>query len=263
MQAVSCDHMTGLLMEHAGLLDSTCIVAAMQRLVQLDSSGTQHVNSVHDVAMRLASLATLHHMPPAATACLLTDLLLIKAPLAAPPTFALVAAASEQLELAPSTSLLVPVATALQRLQHGVSEALLPGPCSRVGRAASALLLQSRLADISADAVPAIAYALRVGSVTAPEVITGFGHAACMHANSLATADVVSALQILVSSHVTDSSMLNMLARAFHERSQVRHCLDTFSPLNAAAFMKWCRCNASGSYLFVCNQKFSSCLTFG
>lgn len=223
MQAVSCDHLTGLLMEHARLLDSTCIVAAMQRLVQLDSMGSQRANSVHDVAMRIASLATMHHMPPSATACLLTDLLLIKAPLAAPPTFALVAAAAEQLERAPSVPLLVPVTTALQRLQHGVSEALLPGPCSRIGRAVSALLLQGRLADISAEAVPAMAYALRVGNVTAPEVVTVFGHAACMHANTLATGDIITALQILVASHVTDSGMLNMLARSFHDRHQVCH----------------------------------------
>lgn len=229
MQAVSCDHLAGLLMEHARLLDSTCIVAAMQRLVQLDATGMQHANSVHDVAMRIASLATLHHLPPPATACLLTDLLVIKAPLAAPPTFALVAAASEQLELAPSMPLLVPVATALQRLQHGVSEALLPGPCSRVGRAASALLLQGRLADVSAEAVPALAFALRVGNVTAPDVITVFGHAACMHANTLATTDIITALQILVASHVTDSGMLNMLARAFHDRAQV--CPTSPSPL--------------------------------
>lgn len=222
MQAVSCDHLAGLLMEHARLLDSTCIVAAMQRLVQLDSSATQNANSVHDVAMRIASLATLHRMPPAATACLLTDLLVIKAPMAAPPTFALVAAAAEQLEHAPSVPLLIPVATALQRLQHGVSEALLPAPCGRIGRAASALLLQGRIADITAEAVPALAYALRVGNVTTPDVISVFGHSACMHANALATADIITALQIMVASHVTDSGMLNLLARAFHERSQVR-----------------------------------------
>jgi hypothetical protein len=219
----SCEQLLALLVDYTEFVNESCIIAALQRLVTLTITGGKAPAAAAQAAMQIAHLSAGIELTVAVTAAVMQGMLALDAELAMRPLTEVVRSTAERLQQqhTPHPRIFSATVAALRHMTPVASSEVLVTACTDLGHCASLILARTPLPNIPPDAIQELAYMLLLNNLLLPELVATLGHAACIHASCLPAASIVLVLQLLVACHSTDSNMLGLLARSFHDNNQV------------------------------------------